>query len=253
LAWSIAAELALTLVLSPVYLSLMNESQRAMTTTAALAASYDRLTRDNAVLLLIDHQVGPLWELEFTATRRRVVELATVARQLAVPTIVSAIAPDGWGPVIPELGPAIGGDRVIVRRRVNAWDEARVRRAVESTGRKKLVLAGSVVEVAVVMCALGAAGAGYEVYAPIDASGQSSHRALVRLARAGVIVTTTSLVNGELLSDDGVHHDASGADRLPADEFLRRRLRTSRRAAADARGRRYSLRSTERRDDVGTS
>jgi nicotinamidase-related amidase len=174
----------------------MNESSFAL-------AWPDALTRDNAVLLLIDHQVGPLWELEFTTTRRRVVDLATVARQLGVPTIVSTIAPDSWGPVIPELGAAIGGDRVIVRRMVNAWDEPRVRRAVELTGRTKLLIAGSVVDVAVVMCALGAAGAGYEVYAPIDASGQASHRALVRLARAGVIVTTTSLVNGELLSDDG--------------------------------------------------
>src|SRR5947199_7497002 len=90
-----------------------------MTTTAALGTSYDRLTADNAVVLLIDHQIGPLWELEFNASRRRVVELATVAERLGIPTIVTAIAPDNWGPIIPELRAVVGDGSVIVRRMVN--------------------------------------------------------------------------------------------------------------------------------------
>ena len=215
-----------------------------MTTTAALGTSYDRLTRENAVLLLIDHQIGPLWELEFNASRRRVVELAGVASRLAMPTIVTAIAPENWGPIIPELRRVLRDSAVTVRRMVNAWDEPRVRHAVESTGRKKLVIAGSVVEVAVALCALSASAAGYEVYTPIDASGQSGHPAVTRLSRAGVIVTTTSLVVNELLSDPTnprahrIRGDAAGGEQLPAVEILKRRLRTSRQAAADARRRR---------------
>ena len=107
-----------------------------MTTTAALGTSYDRLTRENAVLLLIDHQIGPLWELEFNASRRRVVELAGAAMRAGLPTIVTAIAPENWGPVIPELRAVLDGANVIVRRMVNPWDEPKIRHAVESTGRR---------------------------------------------------------------------------------------------------------------------
>ena len=214
-----------------------------MTTTAALGTSYDRLTGDNAVLLLIDHQIGPLWELEFNATRRRVVELATLAERVGIPTIVTAIAPENWGPIIPELRAVLADRAASVRRMVNPWDDPKVRRAVESTGRKKLIIAGSVVEVAVAMCALAAAGAGYEVYTPLDASGQSSHPAVARLSRAGVIITTTSLVVSEIVSDTAssraraIRGDSPGAERLSAGEILKRRLRTSRQAAADARRR----------------
>src|SRR5205085_4328857 len=208
-----------------------------MTTTAALGTSYDRLTADNAVVLLIDHQIGPLWELEFNASRRRVVELATVAERLGIPTIVTAIAPDNWGPIIPELRAVVGDGSVIVRRMVNAWDEPRVRRAVESTGRKKLILAGSVVEVAVAICALAASGTGYEVCTPIDASGQSSHAAVAGLSRAGVIVTTMSLVVNEILSDSTSsmgrmnRGDVTTTEHMSAGEILRRRLRSCRQAA----------------------
>jgi hypothetical protein len=215
-----------------------------MTTTAALDASYDRLTRDNAVLLLIDHQIGPLWELEFTASRRRVVELATVARRLDIPTVVSAIAPESWGPIIPELRAVLPNCSITVRRMVNAWLEPSVRGAVEATGRKKLVIAGSVVEVAVAMCALAASGAGYEVYTPIDASGQSSHPAVARMSRAGIIITTTSLVLDEILADRAgakgraARRESANVEQLSAGELLKRRLRTSRQAAADAQRRR---------------
>ena len=63
-----------------------------LTMTGALSSSYERLTRDNAALLLIDQQVGPLWELELAPQRRRVTALARVAERLGVPTIVTAIA-----------------------------------------------------------------------------------------------------------------------------------------------------------------
>ena len=170
-----------------------------LTTTAALNPRYERLTPDNAIVLLIDHQIGPLWDLEFSASRRRVVDLARLAQTLGVPTVVTTIAPKTCGPVIPELGVVIDESRIIVRRTANAWDDARIRSAVDACGRRKLILAGSVLDVGVALCALAAAHAGYEVYAPIDASGQASHAALLRLSRAGVIVTTTSLVSAELL------------------------------------------------------
>jgi len=172
------------------------------TVVALIGATYDRLTSDNACVLLIDHQIGPLWELEFAEPRRRVVELAETARRLRLPTIVTAIGIDTLGPVIPELTSAFEEAPLIARTAVNAWDDDRIRDAIESTGRKKLILAGSAADVGVTLCAKSAIAAGCDVYVPIDASAHFSHATSSWLSRAGVIVTTVSLVVQEL---DGTH------------------------------------------------
>ena len=197
-------------------------------TTTIAADRYVRLTPSNALLVLIDQQIGPLWELEYAASRRRVVDLATVGRRLALPIVMTAIAPETWGPIIPELAEVLDGIPVAERCSVNAWDDAGVRRAIEEGGRTKLIISGSVLDVAVAMCAQSAARAGYEVYVPIDASGQASHAAVSRLCREGIIITTTALVASELLTGRADERQGSriGVERLSPDEALKRRLRT---------------------------
>lgn len=167
----------------------------------ALASAYDRLTRDNTALLLVDPQVGPLWELEAAELRRQITNLARVARRLGLPTIVTTIAYDELGPIIPELS-FDDSDRSVVERLVgNAWTESRVRQAVATTGRKKLVVAGSVADVGVAPCAIAAAEDGFEVYAPI-LSKPANHHAVQRMLEAGVIVTTFRLLDFELSRGD---------------------------------------------------
>jgi nicotinamidase-related amidase len=168
------------------------------TVVALIDPSNDRLTTDNACILLVDHQIGPLWELEFAESRRRVVELATLARRLNLPTIITAIGLETLGPIIPELTAANEEAPHLVRSEVNAWNDHGVRGAIEGTGRKKLIIAGSAAHVGLALCAKSAADAGYDVYAPIDASAQFSHAASVWLSLAGVILTTVSLVTAEL-------------------------------------------------------
>src|SRR5579862_7897395 len=126
----------------------------------------ERLTPDNAVLLLIDHQVGlftgvrdiPVGEL-----KHNVVALAKAARVLGVPIIVTATSPDMWGPIIPELTAALPGVSIINRTTVNAFDEPRFAKAVEAIGRKKLIIAGVSTEVCLALPAIYAAGVGYDV------------------------------------------------------------------------------------------
>ena len=166
-----------------------------------LACSYDRLTPDNAVLLLIDPQVGPLWELEAAELRRQLTTLARTARRLTLPTIVTSIAYDDLGPIIPELSDAAREDEIVERGFGNAWDDTRVRRAVESTGRRKLIVAGSVTDAGVAPCAIAAAAAGFDVCAPIEST-PSSQLAVRRMIEAGVVVTTFSLVIAEIVRGD---------------------------------------------------
>jgi nicotinamidase-related amidase len=177
--------------------------------TKAPSRFHERLTSDNAVLLLIDHQVGlftgvrdiPVGEL-----KHNVVALAKAARVLGVPTIVTATSPELWGPTIPELTEALLGVPIIGRTTVNAFDDDRFAKAVEAAGRKKLIIAGVSTETCLAFPAIHATGAGYDAYAVIDASGTFSETkrvtGLLRMVQAGVIVTDYATVAVEMLKDN---------------------------------------------------
>ena len=76
------------------------------------------------------------------------VALAKAARALELPIIVTTTARDSmWGPTFPELVEALPAVDIIDRSSVNAFDDARVARAIEATGRKKLIFAGISLEV----------------------------------------------------------------------------------------------------------
>lgn len=178
-----------------------------MDTTTTAHRYFDRLTRDNAVILLIDQQVGLLTgirDMPVTAVRRQVVGLATAARILGVPTVITSTMPAFWGPVLPELTAAAPDVEIIERSFVNAWDEPRVRSAIEATGRKKLIIAGLATEVCVAFPAIAATAAGYDVYAAVDASGNfdESPPNVLRMLQAGVIVTNAGPLVIEMMHDN---------------------------------------------------
>ncbi|PYJ83230.1 MAG: isochorismatase [Verrucomicrobia bacterium] len=169
----------------------------------------DRLTPDNAALLLIDHQVGlftGVRDIPVAELKHNVVALAKALKVLSVPIIVTATSPEMWGPVIPELTEALPGISIINRTTVNAFDDARFAKAVEATGRKKLIIAGVSTEVCLALPAIFATGIGYDAYAVIDASGTFSETkritGLLRMVQAGVIVTDYSTVAVEMLKDN---------------------------------------------------
>jgi hypothetical protein len=104
-------------------------------------ANLSMLSRDNAVLLLVDHQVGLISGVRDTTVgdlKHNVVALAKAARTLGVPVIVTATMPDGmWGPTMPELTAALPGVQVISRTMINAWDDPKVRAAIEKPAASK--------------------------------------------------------------------------------------------------------------------
>ena len=169
----------------------------------------DRLTPENAALLLIDHQVGlftGVRDIPVAELKHNVVALAKAVKVLGVPLIVTATSPEMWGPVIPELTQALPGISIINRTTVNAFDEPRFAKAVEATGRKKLIIAGVSTEVCLALPAIHATGIGYDAYAVIDASGTFSETkritGLLRMVQAGVIVSDYATVAVEMLKDN---------------------------------------------------
>src|SRR6266404_1284955 len=169
----------------------------------------ERLTPDNAALLLIDHQVGlftGVRDIPVAELKHNVVALAKALKVLNVPTIVTATSPEMWGPTIPELTQALPGISIINRTTVNAFDEPRFAKAVEATGRKNLIIAGVSTEVCLALPAIYATGIGYDAYAVIDASGTFSETKRItgwsRMVQAGVVVTDYCTVAVEMLKDN---------------------------------------------------
>ncbi len=169
-----------------------------------------RLTSDNAAVLFVDHQTGlsnGVADQSLPEYKNNLLALAKLTRAFKLPAVLTTSAADGPnGPFLPEVR-SILPDAPIVRRpgEINAWDNEEFVAAIKATGRKKLLVAGVSTEVCVAFVALSAVGAGYEVYAVIDASGTWSKLvqevAVQRMVQAGVVPMTWVAVGAELQAD----------------------------------------------------
>ncbi|SDP68941.1 Nicotinamidase-related amidase [Phyllobacterium sp. YR620] len=171
---------------------------------------YEPLTSDNTALVLVDHQIGLMTGVRDYSTgelKHNIVALAKAARALDLPIIVTTTASDSmWGPTFPELVEALPGTKIIDRSSVNAFDDPTVARAIEATGRKKLIFAGISLEVCAAFPAISAIGKGYDAYVAVDASGtfnQTKREAgLLRMLQAGVVVSDYATLMVEILKDN---------------------------------------------------
>lgn len=170
---------------------------------------FERLTPDNAALLLIDMQTGLLLGVTTSSTitlKNNILGLAQVGKVFGLPTLLTTSAATGPnGPYMPEVVALFPGQEVLNRTLVNAWDDETFVAAVEKTGRRKLIIAGITTDVCLLFPALAAVEAGYDVYAVVDASGsfnpQTELAAMLRMTQAGVKVTGWTSVAAELQRD----------------------------------------------------
>src|SRR6058998_271887 len=171
---------------------------------------YEPLTSENAALVLVDHQIGLMTGVRDYSTgelKHNVVALAEAAKALKLPIIVTTTARDSmWGPTFPELVEALPGAQIIDRSSVNAFDDARVARAIEATGRKKLIFAGLSLEVCAAFPAMTAVSRGLDAYVAVDACGtfsETKHQVgLLRMVQAGVVVSDYTTLMVEILKDN---------------------------------------------------
>lgn len=162
---------------------------------------------DDAVMLLIDHQSGlfqTVNDMPMTTLRRLAGALASMATLANIPVITTASVPQGPnGPLIPEIhGNAPHAKYVGRKGEINAWDNPEFVKAVEETGRKTLIIAGTITSVCMAFPAISAIAAGYKVFVVVDASGTYSKMAqeitLARVVQAGAVPMDTAAVASEL-------------------------------------------------------
>ncbi len=166
------------------------------------------LTPENCVLTLIDFQ--PEQYRTVTSTTRAEIDLNVIALcKLAVaydvPVIVSTVGVDmgvNQGTAA-EILAELPGVREIDRTGVNAWEDEDFRRAIEATGRRKVVIAGLWTEVCLTFPTLDMLAEGYEVYPVADAVGGvspvSHARAFDRMIQAGAQPVTAISFGSELM------------------------------------------------------
>ncbi len=174
------------------------------------ARFHEPLTSDNAALVLVDHQVGLMTgvrDYSIAELKHNVLGLAKAAKALELPIVATTTARDSmWGPTFPELIEALHGVQIIDRSSVNAFDDPLVARAIEATGRNKLIFAGLSLEVCAAFPAITAVNKGLDAYVAVDACGTFSKTkrevGLLRMMQAGVILSDYATLMIEVLKDN---------------------------------------------------
>lgn len=137
---------------------------------------YPRLDKNNAAVLLVDHQTGLLSlvrDINPDTFKNNVLALADLANYFELPTILTTSFEDGPnGPLVPELKATFPDAPYIARPgQINAWDNDDFVAAIKATGKKQLIIAGVVTEVCVAFPTLSALANDFEVFVVTDASG----------------------------------------------------------------------------------
>ena len=161
----------------------------------------------DAVMLLIDHQSGlfqTVNDMPMTALRRHAGALASMATLANIPVITTASVPQGPnGPLIPEIHQNAPHAKYVGRKgEINAWHNPEFVQAVKDTGRKTLIIAGTITSVCMTFPAISAIAEGYKVFVVVDASGTYSKMAqeitLARVVQAGAVPMDTAAVASEI-------------------------------------------------------
>ncbi|WP_137919590.1 isochorismatase family protein [Hydrogenophaga sp. 2FB] len=162
---------------------------------------------NDAAMLLIDHQSGlfqTVNDMPMPKLRAHAAALAKMATLCKLPVITTASVPQGPnGPLIPEIHANAPHAQYVARKgEINAWDNPDFVAAVKATGRKTLIIAGTITSVCMAFPAIAAIAEGYKVFVVIDASGTYSKMAqeitLARVVQAGAVPMDTAAVASEL-------------------------------------------------------
>jgi len=175
-----------------------------------MAYKYRRINKDDAAVLLVDHQSGLanlVRDFSPDEFKNNVLALVDAAKYFNLPTIITTSFEDGPnGPIVPEIKEAFPDAPFIARPgQINAWDNEDFVKAVKATGKKQLIIAGIVTEVCVAFPTLSALEEGYEVFVITDASGTfneaSRQAAWARMTAAGAQLMNWFAAVGELHRD----------------------------------------------------
>jgi nicotinamidase-related amidase len=157
------------------------------------------LTPQNSQIIFIDQQPQMAFgvqSIDRQMLKNNTVALAKAAKVFHIPTIITSVESESFsGYTYPELLDVFPDMKLLERTSMNSWDDRKVRDALKTNGRNKVVVSGNWTEVCNVTFALSAMlEGGYEIYMVADASGGTSREAhdyaMQRMIQAGVVPMT---------------------------------------------------------------
>ncbi|KAI1484390.1 isochorismatase [Biscogniauxia mediterranea] len=181
-----------------------------MLANLAIAFTYERLEKDNALLLIVDMQDG-LFSLarDYDAIQYRnaMYAHAELGKVFDLPVVMTTSAETGPNGPLPNEFLEMYPNATLVKRNgeVNAWDNPDFRNAVVASNKTQIIMAGIVTDVCTTFLALSLREAGYNVWANHEASGTTStyvrDMANNRMRDAGVQVVSYFAIVCELMRD----------------------------------------------------
>ncbi|KAM0194654.1 hypothetical protein ACHAPI_006950 [Fusarium lateritium] len=174
------------------------------------AYKYERLDKNDAVLLVVDIQEG-LYQLtrdwDPTLYHHQAMAHAALGQAFDMPVILTTSADQGPnGPLMREIRQMYPKAPLVQRQgQVNAWDSEEFRDAIHATNKSQVILAGITTDVCTTFLALSLRDAGFSVWANMEASGTTTE--LIRdvsndrMRDAGVQVVSLFSIVCELMRD----------------------------------------------------
>lgn len=168
------------------------------------------LTPQNSAFIIIDYQpvqVGSIRSMNRDELVFNILSTAKAAVTYGLPIVVSTVnvASGRNKPMIEPLQQVLGKWPVYDRTTINSWEDREFKKAVEETGRKKLVITALWTEACLTFPTLDALREGYEVYPVVDAVGGTSltahETALRRMEQAGAKLISRTQLYCELQRD----------------------------------------------------
>lgn len=169
-----------------------------------------KISAGDTLVLFADLQAGivdlPL-TLPYPRLQKGVLALAQLAKLFGLPAIVSAVpGQDGKpAPIMPEIAQGLGPLPIHYRTTADSFENEAIKKAIEATGRKTILLSGVATEVAVQLPALSGSELGYRVFVVMDATAGISERtedaALRRITQAGASTVSIATLAGEMAGD----------------------------------------------------
>jgi nicotinamidase-related amidase len=168
------------------------------------------LTPQNAAFIIIDYQpvqVNSIASMDRQLLVNNIVGTAKAAIAYGLPIVHSTVnVKTGLNkPPIGQLRKVLGDFPTYDRTSINSWEDVEFKKAVEATGRKKLVMTALWTEACLTFPALDALQEGYEVYVVADAVGGTSvtahDMALRRIEQAGGKMISVAQLFCELQRD----------------------------------------------------
>jgi nicotinamidase-related amidase len=168
------------------------------------------LTPQNAAFIVIDYQpvqVNSIASMERQRLVSNILRASKAAVIYGLPVVHSTVnVQTGINkPPIAPLRKVLDKVPTYDRTSINAWEDVEFRKAVQATGRKKLIMAALWTEACLAFPALDALREGYEVYVVADAVGGTSatahEMALRRVEQAGGKMISVTQLFCELQRD----------------------------------------------------